>query len=79
MSKKPCPIEPLITSTYCQLSFCPECNIVNLNLPGRISFQFDTAQFLEIAHVFNQSSQILRAKTAPKRKRAKIIELKQLH
>lgn len=79
MSKKTCPIEPLITSTYCQLSVCPECNIVNLNLPGRISFQFDTAQFLEIAHTFNQSAQILRAKAAPKRTSAKIIKLKQLH
>jgi len=79
MSKNSCPIEPLITSKYCQLSVCPECNIVNLNLPGRISFQFDTVQFLEIAHAFHKSAQILTAKAAPKKKSARIIKLKQLH
>ncbi len=79
MSNKSCPIAPLITTKHCQLSFCPECNIVNLNLPGRISFQFDTAQFLEIASAFNKSAQILRAKATPKRKSAKVITLKQLH
>lgn len=76
MSKKPCPIEPLIASKYCQLSVCPECNIVNLTLPGRIAFQFDTAQFIEIAHVFDQSVQIIKAKETPKQKSAKIIKLK---
>lgn len=79
MQNNPCPIEPLITSKYCQLSVCPECNVVNLNLPGRISLQFETAQFLEIVHAFNKSAQILRAKAAPKKKSAKVIKLNHLH
>ncbi len=79
MLKEPCPIENLITSKYCQLSVCRECNIVNLNLPGRISFQFDTAQFLEIAHAFSQSARILRAKQKPKQKSGKVIKLTHLH
>ncbi len=64
MHKTPCPVEPLISSKYCQLSVCPECNIVNLSLPGRIALQFDTAQFLEIAHTFNESASILNTKAA---------------
>lgn len=79
MSKKPCPIEPLISSKYCQLSVCAECNIINLNLPGRITLQFDTAQFLEIAQTFNQSAQLIRDKEKPKRKSAKVIKLNHLH
>lgn len=79
MSNKPCPIEPLITSKYCQLSVCRECNIVNLNLPGRISFQFETEQFLEIANAFTKSARLLTAKAAPKQKGAKVVKLKQLH
>jgi len=79
MSKKPCPIEPLITSKYCQLSVCMECNIVNLSLPGRISFQFETHQFLEMANVFNRSAQILSTKLSPKKETAKIIKLDNLH
>lgn len=79
MPKDPCPIEHLATSKYCQLSVCRECNIVNLNLPGRISFQFDIAQFLEIAQAFNKSAQLLRARAAPKKLSNKVIKLNELH
>ncbi len=79
MQNKPCPIEPLVSSKYCQLSVCPECNVVNLNLPGRISLQFETAKFLEIAHAFNQSAQMLRDMAAPKQKGEKIVKLTHLH
>ncbi len=79
MSKKNCPIESLITSKYCQLSVCMECNIVNLSLPGRISFQFETQQFLEIANTFNKAVQILRGKTTPKQESVKLIKLNHLH
>lgn len=79
MSKKSCPIEPLITSKYCQLSVCMECSIVNLSLPGRISFQFDTHQFFEIANAFSRSAQILSAKLSPQKESAKIIQLNNLH
>ncbi len=78
MPKKPCPVEPLISSKYCQLSVCPECNIVNLSLPGRIALQFDTAQFLEIVHTFNESARILNTKAAST-KNTKIIKLNHLH
>jgi len=56
-----------------------ECRVVNLNLPGRISFQFEMSQFLEIASNFHKAAQILKAKTEPKRKSAKIIKLTHLH
>lgn len=79
MSTTPCPIEPLITSKYCQLSVCMECNIVNLSLPGRISFQFETHQFLEIANVFNKSAQMLSTKLSPTQKNAKTLKLNNLH
>lgn len=79
MQNKPCPIEPLISSKYCQLSVCPECNVVNLNLPGRISLQFETAKFLEITNAFNKSAQILRDKAIPKQNEAKIVKLNHLH
>jgi hypothetical protein len=71
----PCPIENLITSNYCQLSVCLECRIVNLNLPGRISFQFEIQQFFEIAAAFNKASKRLEIKLNPKQKRAKIVKL----
>lgn len=57
MTSKPCPIEPLISSEHCKLSLCPECGIVNLYLPYRISFQFDVHQFIGIAHTFSQAAQ----------------------
>lgn len=79
MQKKPCPIEPLISSKYCQLSVCLECNIVNLNLPGRISFQLDTTQFIEISHAFSQSAALLKEKLKPNQQNAKIIKLNHLH
>ncbi len=75
MMKEPCPIEILIISNYCQLSVCMECRIVNLNIPGRISFQFEIHQFFEIADAFHKASQILKAKLNPKQKSAKIVEL----
>jgi hypothetical protein len=53
--------------------------MVHLTLPGRISFQFDTAQFIEIACVFDQSVQILKAKATLKQKSAQIIKLNHLH
>ena len=79
MSKASCPVESLISSQYCQLSVCMECGVVNLNLPGRISFQFEMSQFLEIASNFHKAALILKAKTEPKRKTAKIIKLTHLH
>lgn len=79
MSKKPCPIEPLITSQYCQLSVCMECSMVNLSLPGRITLQFETQHFLDIANTFSKAAQILKAKSAPKYQSAKIIKLNNLH
>ncbi len=79
MENNSCPIEPLITSKYCKLTVCMECNIVNLNLPGRITFQFETERFLDIAFAFNKAAQILRAKSAPKAESAKIIELNNIH
>lgn len=79
MTNNSCPVEPLITSKYCQLSVCPECNVVNLNLPGRISLQFDTGQFLEIADNFHKSALMLRAKSTQKKSTAKIIKLNHLH
>jgi hypothetical protein len=79
MSKQPCPIEPLISSKYCTLSVCMECNIVNLSLPGRISFQFETHQFFEITNTFSRSAQILSAKLSPKKESDKIIEFNNLH
>lgn len=79
MSKNTCPVEPLISSKYCQLSVCMECNIVNLNLPGRISFQFDTQQFYEISEAFYNATQILRGKMALKQKDTLTLKLNQLH
>lgn len=79
MSKNNCSTELLISSDYCQLSFCRECNIVNLNLPGRISFQFDLHQFFDIANAFNKAALILTDKLAPKQKSAKVISLKHSH
>ncbi|MCK5829876.1 MAG: hypothetical protein KAH20_06195 [Methylococcales bacterium] len=79
MSKKPCPVEPLISSKYCQLSVCMECKIINLSLPGRILFQFETHQFLEITNSFNKSAQILREKLAPKQQGKKVVKLNHLH
>ncbi len=79
MLKKPCPVEPLFSSQYCQLSVCMECNIVNLSLPGRISFQFETNQFLDIAKTFSRSAQILSAKLSPNNKSAKVIKLNNIH
>lgn len=79
MSKPLCPVENLISSQYCQLSVCMECKIVNLNLPGRISFQFEISQFLEIVSTFNRAAHILKAKTEPQQKSTKIIKLTHLH
>jgi hypothetical protein len=79
MSKASCPVENLISSQYCQLSVCMECGIVNLNLPSRISLQFGTSQFLEIASNFHKAALILKAKTEPKQKSAKIIKLTLFH
>jgi len=75
MIKKPCPIEYLIISNYCELSVCMECRIVNLNIPGRISFQFEIQQFIEIADAFNKAVQILKVKLEPNPKRVKVVEL----
>ena len=75
MIKKPCPIEDLILSHYCQLSVCMKCRIVNLNLPGRITFQFEFQQFFEIADAFNKASNQLKVKLNPKQKETKIIKL----
>lgn len=79
MSKKPCPVQPLMSSKYCQLSVCMECNIVNLSLPGRISFQFETQQFLDIANTFTRSAQMLRSKLSSSKESAKVIEINSLH
>ncbi len=79
MSKNTCPIEPLISSKYCQLSVCMECNVVNLSLPGRISFQFDTQQFIEISESFYNATQILRAKKSLNQNDTQTLELNQLH
>ena len=78
MTHQPCPVEPLVLSEYCRLTICPECGVVNFNLPCRVSFQFEIQQFLEIANAFNEGAQILRKKTAAKRD-AKVIELKRNH
>ncbi len=75
MMNKPCPIENLIASNYCQLSVCMECRIINLNLPGRITFQFEIQKFFEIADAFNKASKRLEIKLNPKQKRAKIVKL----
>ena len=78
MSIKPCPMEPLVISDYCRLTICPECGVVNFNLPSRVSFQFEIEQFLEIANAFDKGAKILRIKTAAKQD-ARIIELKRKH
>lgn len=79
MTQKVCPVEPLIISKYCQLSVCMECEVVNLNLPGRVSFQFEAKQFIDIAHAFYQASQILREKQAPKQQTGKMAKVTYLH
>ncbi len=79
MSNNSCPIEPLISSKYCHLSVCMECNIVNLSLPGRISFQLDTQQFIEISDIFYNATKILKGKKAQNQKETQILELNQLH
>lgn len=63
MTTKPCPVESLVSSEYCRLTLCPECGIVNLTLPYRISFQFDVHQFLNIAQTFSQAAQIINGKS----------------
>jgi hypothetical protein len=79
MPKKTCPVENLISSQYCQISVCMECRIINLNLPGRISFQFEMSQFFEIANNFHKAARMIKAKTEPKQKGEKIIKLTYLH
>jgi hypothetical protein len=79
MSKQPCPIEPLISSKYCTLSVCMECSVVNLSLPGRISFQFDVQQFLDLAESFHTASQNLRSKLSNKQQGKNVIKLTHLH
>lgn len=79
MSKNICPIEPLISSKYCQLTVCMECNIVNLSLPGRIAFQFDTQQFFELSETFYNATQILKGKIALNQKGTQALKLNQLH
>lgn len=78
MENKACPIESLVTTEYCQLSVCMECRIVNLNLPGKISFQFEVNRFIEIANTFNQASQMLKSKSK-KKYLIKTIEFNQMH
>ncbi len=70
-----CLVEPLITSRYCKLTVCMECNIVNLSLAGRISFQFETEKFIDIAHTFTMAAEILRSKLAPNLDSTNIIKL----
>ncbi len=79
MSKNTCPIEPLISSKYCQLSVCMECNIVNLSLPGKISFQFEALQFMEIAETFYNAAQILKEKKSLGQEDTPHLKLNQLH
>lgn len=64
MTTKPCPVEHLISSDYCRLSLCPECGIVNLTLPYRITFQFEILQFIGIAQTFSQAAQIITSKAS---------------
>jgi hypothetical protein len=79
MSNNTCPVEELVTSRYCQLAVCMECKIIHLNLPARMSFQFDLNQFLEIADAFSKAALMLRNKTKKKshnsKKSAKVIML----
>lgn len=79
MQNKPCLIESLVTTKYCQLSVYPDCNVVNLNLPSRISLQFETDQFIKTAHAFNQSARLLKTKTSNNKKVKKVITLSHLH
>lgn len=79
MSKQSCPVEPLITTKHCQLSVCMECGVVNLSLPGRISFQFDVQQFLDLADAFQTASHRLKGKSSPKKQGDNVIELTHLH
>ncbi|MCK5829306.1 MAG: hypothetical protein KAH20_03300 [Methylococcales bacterium] len=78
MENRPCPIELLISSEYCQLSVCMECRVVNLNLPGRISFQFEIYQFIKIAILFSKAAHLLKEKTE-KGQTIKIVEFNRTH
>lgn len=80
MSNNTCPVEPLVSSKYCHLSVCMECNIVHLNLPTRISFQYDLNHFLGLADAISRAAVMLRKKTRPQSiQGAKIIKLDTHH
>jgi hypothetical protein len=82
MSNKPCIPDPLVMSEYCRLLICPDCGTLHLNLPSRISLQFDVSQFLSIADAFTRAAQILRSRMEsspnPKRK-AKVLDFDRSH
>lgn len=79
MSNNTCPIEPLISTRYCQLSVCKECSVVNLTLPGRITLQFDTHQFVDLANAFQSAALILKNNASSNQQTIKIVKLNQLH
>lgn len=80
MSNKPCIPDPLVMSEYCRLMICPDCGTLHLNLPSRISLQFDISQFLAIADAFTRAAQILRSRMdMPSRPKAKVIEFDRSH
>ena len=80
MSNNTCPVEQLVTSRYCQLSVCMECRIVHVNLPTRISFQYDLNHFLGLADAFSRAALKLRKKTTQKQKKgAEVIKLETQH
>lgn len=62
MSNSSCAYETLASNQYCRLSICRHCGAVNLNLPYRISLQFEIKQFLELADAFSQGAQQIRKK-----------------
>ena len=78
MTNKTCPLEVLVMTEYCRLTVCPECGVVHLNLPARVSFQFDMYQFLEIANAFTRAAQMLKGDTTHIHK-AKVIEFDRKH
>ena len=59
MSSKPCEPEPIVMSNFCRIWLCPDCGIVHFDLPYRVSFQFESEQFLGLANAFAQAAQII--------------------
>lgn len=78
MMKKSCSTLSLITSKYCRLTACLECGVVNLNLPGRISLQFEIDQFIEIAREFNRAVQTLKTHKTGQRS-GNVVDIKRMH